>query len=187
MPQYTKTALEEELKRAGKLPVGWPWRLLVFTIIVFGVMVAGYLGMSMGYKPYLNLRIKSLDAKIINLSQVIGEEQQKNLETTYSQLINIQNLLNSRITPSKLFDFLEKNTHSQIYYLALNLSLMEKSIKLEGVVSNYGVLAQQLGLFQRIPEIERVFLEDSRILEAGSIRFSIRLIFKPELLKQISE
>ncbi len=184
---YTKTALEEELKRAEKLPVGWPWRLLTFTTIVFGVMVAGYLGMNLGYKSYLNSRIKSLDAKITNLNQAVDEEQQKNLVTIYSQWINIQNLLNSHITPSKFFDFLEKNTHSQIYYVALNLSLMEKSIKLEGVSPDYIVLAQQLELFQGIPEIEKVFLEDSRALEAGSIRFSIRLIFKPELLKQISE
>ena len=183
MPQYTNSALEQELRKPERLPVGWPWRLLVFTAIVFGVMVAGYLGMNLGYKPYLNSRIKSLDAKITNLSQAIDEEQQKNLVTLYSQLINIQNLLNSHITPSKLFDFLEKNTHGQIHYLALNLSLMEKSIKLEGVSPDYIVLAQQLELFQGIPEIEKVFLEDSRALEAGNIRFSIRLIFKPELLK----
>ena len=180
--QYPQSILEEELKRGEKLLVGWPWRLLVFTIIVFGIMVAGYLGMQLGYKPYLNSQIKSLDAKITNLSQVVDEEQQKNLITLYSQWINIQNLLNSHTVPSKLFDFLEKNTHSQIYYLSLNLSLMEKSIRLEGMSPNYNILTQQLELFQRASEIEKVFLENAQNSEGG-IRFSIQLIFKPELIK----
>ena len=165
------------------MPVGWPWRLLVFVVIIFGVTVATYLGMTLGYKPYLNSQIKTLDAKITNLSQAVGEEQQKNLVGLYSQLVNIQSLLNSHPVASKIFDFLEKNTHQQIYYTALNLSLTEKSVKLEGIAVNYGILAQQLELFRKTPEIEKVFLDDSRLTEEGSIRFSIRLIFKPELIK----
>jgi len=180
--QYHQSILEEELKKGEKLPVGWPWQLLVFTIIVFGVMVVSYLGMQLGYKPYLNSQIKSLDAKIANLSQVVDEEQQKNLITLYSQWINIQNLLNSHTVPSKLFDFLEKNTHSQIYYLSLNFSLMKKSIILEGMSPNYNILTQQLELFQRASEIEKVFLENAQN-SGGGIRFSIQLIFKPELIK----
>lgn len=183
MPQYTNSALEQELKKPERLPVGWPWRLLVFVVIIFGVTVATYLGMTLGYKPYLDSQIKTLDAKITNLSQAVGEEQQKNLVGLYSQLVNIQSLLNSHPVASKIFDFLEKNTHQQIYYTALNLSLTEKSVKLEGIAVNYGILAQQLELFRKTSEIEKVFLDDSRLTEEGNIRFSIRLIFKPELIK----
>jgi hypothetical protein len=182
MPQYTNSALEQELKKPERLPVGWPWRLLVFVVIIFGVTVATYLGMTLGYKPYLDSQIKTLDAKITNLNQAVDEEQQKNLVGLYSQLVNIQSLLNSHPVASKFFDFLEKNTHQQIYYTALNLSLTEKSAKLEGIAVNYIILAQQLELFRKIPEIEKVFLDDSRLTEEGSIRFSIRLIFKSELI-----
>jgi len=183
MPQYTNSALEQELRKPERLPVGWPWRLLVFVVIIFGVTVATYLGMILRYKPYLNSQVKNLDAKITSLSQAVDEEQQKNLVGLYSQLVNIQGLLNSHPAASKIFDFLEKNTHQQIHYLTLNLSLTDKNIKLEGIASDYGVLAQQLELFRKFPEIEKVFLDYSRITEEGSIRFSIRLIFKPELLK----
>jgi len=183
MPQYTNSALEQELRKPEKLPVGWPWRLLVFVVIIFGVTVATYLGMTLGYKPYLNSQVKTLDAKITSLTQTVDEGQQKSLVGLYSQLVNIQNLLNSHPTASKIFDFLEKNTHQQIGYLNLNLSLTDKNIKLEGNAFNYSVLAQQLELFRKAPEIEKVFLDDSRLMDEGNIRFSIRLIFKPELIK----
>ena len=184
MPQYTRTALEEQLGRSERLPVGWPWRLLIFTFIIFGLTVVTYLGMSFGYKPYLNSRIKNLDAEIANLSQSVDEQQQKNLASFYSSLVNIQNLLASHPVASKFFDFLEKNTHQKIYYLSLNLSLLEKNIRLDGVAPDYDAIAQQLELFRKAPEIERIFLDDSRALDTGGIRFSIRFVFKPALMSQ---
>jgi len=180
--QYTQSALEEELKRAERLPVGWPWRLLLFSVIVFGATIAGYLGISLGYQPYLNSQIKTLDAKIANLTQTVGEEQQKNLVLLYSQLSNIQNLLNSHTAASKVLDLLEKNTQPQIYYLSLSFSLAGKDIQLDGSAPNYGVLAQQLEVFKQIPEIEKVSLGDSVAIEDGTVHFSLRLIFKPELV-----
>jgi len=182
MPQYTQSALEQELKRAEKLPVGWPWRLLLFSIIVFGATIAGYLGITLGYQPYLNSQIKTLDAKIVDLTQTVGEEQQKNLVTLYSQLSNIQNLLNSHTSASKVFDLLEKNTQPQIYYLSLIFSLTAKEIQLDGSAPNYGVLSQQLEVFKQIPEIKKVSLRDSAAVDDGTIHFSVRLIFKPEFV-----
>ncbi len=181
--QYTRTAIEEQLSRKEKLPVGWPWRLLAFTLIILGLTVISYLGMAFGYRPYLNSRIKNLDTEIANLSQSVDEQQQANLKNFYSGLINIQQLLASHPVASKFFDFLEKNTSQKIYYLSLNMSWPEKNVKLEGVAPDYDAITQQLELFRQAPEIENVFLDDSRALEQGGIRFSIRLVFKQALFK----
>ncbi|MEK7114653.1 MAG: hypothetical protein AAB832_01165 [Patescibacteria group bacterium] len=179
--QYTKSILEEQLKAGERLPVGWPWRLLLFTAVVFGTVVFLYFGVVFGYKPFLNSRAKGLDKEIASLTDSIGEEQQKDFISFYSQLVNIQNLLANHAAASKLFDFLEKNTHQQVNYLSLNLSLTEKNLKLDGNAPDYKVLVQQLELFRRAPEINQVFLEDSKLGE-GNIRFSIRLMFKEELM-----
>jgi len=179
---YNQSILEQELRRGEKVEAGLPWRLLVFSAFLFGLLFFVYLGMQFGYKPYLNSRIKNLDSKINNLNQVIDEGERKRLIDMYSQFINIQDLLKSHTVPSRLIELLEKNTQSQIYYLSLNFSLTDKSLRLEGVSPNYNILAQQLELFQRIPEIERVNLDNSQLLGNGDIRFSIKLIFKPELI-----
>lgn len=178
--QYTKSVLEEQLKIGEKLSVGLPWRLLIFTIIIFGAMTFLYLGMVFGYKPYLNSRAKNLDKEIANLTASIGEEQQKSLVNFYSQLVNAKNLLANHSTALKFFEFLEKNTYPQVNYLFLNLSLAEKKLKLDGNASNYKVLVQQLELFRQAPEIDRIFLDDSKLGE-DNVHFSIQLIFKSEL------
>ncbi len=174
----TSSILEEELKKGEKLPVGWPWRLLTFMIIFFLVVVSVYAGMILGYKPYLNSQIKNLDEKLADMNQSVDEQQQKDLINFYSQLVNIGDMLKSHPMPSKIFDFLESNTHQNIYYLSLNLSAAEKNAKIEGVASDYNVLTQQLELLRKVPETEAVFLEDSRINEGGGIRFMIRLLLK---------
>lgn len=178
----TNSALEQELMKKEKLPVGWPWRLLLFTIIVFGVTIVTYLGMEFGYKPYLNSQMTRLDGQITSLSQQIDVNQQKNLIDFYSQLVNAQKLLTSHVSASKLFDFLEKDTYQKIYYTSLNFSLDEKSIKLGGIANDYDALSKQLELFRQAPEIDNVFLDDSRLSDQGGISFSITLVFKSELI-----
>jgi len=181
--QYTKSALEQQLEKTTKMPVGWPWRLLFFSTIILGIVIISYFGIILGYKPYLNSQISALDSKINDLSKTIDSNQQKNLITTYSQLVNIQNLLDSHTNTSKLFDLLEKNTLTQVYYLSLDLSLSEKKLRLDGSAPNYDVLSQQLEVFRKTPEIEKTILSDSKIINDGTIRFSIQLIFKPELVE----
>jgi hypothetical protein len=174
MAQYTKSALEEELKRPEGLPVGWPWRLLIFMAIVFCTMAALYLGMTLGYKPYLDSKISGLDQEISQLSQSIDEEQQKNLISFYSQLININNLLATHPESSKFFDFLEKNTSGKVYYESADLSVAEKTVKLEGVAANYSALSEQMELFRRASEITNISLDNSSAGESG-INFSVKL------------
>ncbi|MBN2197891.1 PilN domain-containing protein [Candidatus Wolfebacteria bacterium] len=184
MPPYNKTNLEKGLASPEKLPVGWPWRLLIFTIILFGTAVGGYLGMKLGYEPYLKSKINNLDEEISGLTKVVGEEEQKQLSLFYSQLINIEDLLNSHIYPSKLLNFLEKNTYSKVFYDNLNFSIKERSLTLNGNAFDYKTLAQQIKLFQDLPDIENVFLESSILSENETIKFSIKLIIKTEFLKQ---
>ncbi len=183
MSQYTKSALEQQLKTPTKMPVGWPWRLLIFSTIILGTATISYFGITLGYKPYLNSQISVLDSKINDLSKTIGNDQQKNLITTYSQLVNIQNLLDSHTVTSKLFDLLEKNTLTQVYYVSLDLSLLEKRLKIDGSAPSYDILSQQLEVLRKTPNIERVIVNDSKIIDDGTVRFSIQLIFKPELVK----
>ncbi len=183
MSQYTTSVLEEQLKKSPRIPVGLPWRILIFSILILSTTTVTYLGITLGYKPYLNYQITTLDNKINELSKGIGSDQQENLVATYSQLANIQNLLNSHTTVSKLFDLLEKNTLIQVYYSAWDLSLPERKIKIDGSAVSYDVLSQQLEAFRNAPAIERVSLSDSKVANDGSVRFSIQLIFEKEFLK----
>lgn len=184
MPPQYKSVLEEQLRKGERLPVGWPWRLLTFMGVALGMVVLAYVGMTLGYKTYLNARIKNLDARIEELNKSLEEGKEKNLTNTYSQLVNIQTLLASHPMPSKLFEILEKNTHPRAYYNNFNLAVPEKILKIEGIAPDYKSVTEQMELYRRIPEIKSVFLDDSSLKEDGSIRFVIRLLIKPEIFKK---
>jgi lipopolysaccharide export LptBFGC system permease protein LptF len=182
MAQYTKSALEQELKRPGSSSSGLPWRLLIFMSIVFCTVAALYLGITLGYEPYLNSQIRELDQEISQLTQSIDEEQQKKLISFYSQLVNINALLAEQAETSKFFAFLEKNTSGSVYYERADLSVTERSAKLDGVASSYSVLAQQVELFRRSSEVEGISLENSSAGESG-IDFSLMLSLNPKIFE----
>lgn len=179
MAQYTQ-GVAEKFMEPEKLPVGWPWRLLIFSIIFFLLVLFVYLGIIWGYQPYLRSQKQSLDKKINEIGGTISEADRENFINFFSQLINIQTLLNTHIKGSNLYSFLEKNTNQGVYYEGADLSATEHSLRLEGLARSYDNLVQQLVAFEQAPEIARVILEQSQTAEKG-IRFSLKLIIKPEL------
>ena len=183
MPQYnSRSVLEKELIKGERLPVGWPWRLLTFMAIVFLTAILIYAGIAFGYSAYLESQIKNLDEKIAEFNRAIDRETQMRLTAFYSQFANIQKLLDSHVNGSKIFEFLQKNTHQKVYYANMNLSLKEKNIRLDGVAADYNVLAQQMEILRRAPEVQNVSLTGSQKKD-NEITFSVSIILKPELFK----
>lgn len=180
MPEHNKSVTEQFLG-PQKLPVGWPWKIFVFSIILFGLVLFIYLGIIWGYQPYLKAQEQSLDKKINEIGGQISQQDRENFINFYSQLINLQGLLNRHIKGSNIYNFLEKNTEQGVYYEGANLSATEHNISLTGVARSYDNLVKQLAAFEQAPEISRVMLQDSQASDKG-IRFSLQLIFKPELL-----
>ncbi|MBI3638588.1 hypothetical protein HY227_02485 [Candidatus Wolfebacteria bacterium] len=183
--QYPKSSLEEQIKRSAQAAGAGdlPWRLLLFMVLIFGITVLVYFGIIFGYKPYLSSQIKKLDQEIAAQSKNIERDEPKALITLYSQLVNIQNLLNSHPMPSKVLEFFEKNTLQNVYYVSLNLSVPEKNAKIDGVAEDYDAVVKQLEIFRKAPEVKSVFLDDSRARDGGMVQFSLRLTFVDEIFK----
>lgn len=178
----SRSVLEKELVKGEQLPVGWPWRLFAFTAIIFLTVLSIYIGIAFGYSTYLKSQIKDLDEKIAEFNKAIDQETQAKLIAFYSQFANVQKLLESHIKGSNFFEFLQKNIHQQVYYTNTNLSLKEKNIRLEGIAADYNVLAQQMEIFRRAPEVQNVSLTGSQAKD-NDIAFSLSIILKPELFK----
>ena len=180
MPDYNKSVAEQFLG-PEKLPVGWPWKMFLFSIILFGLVLFIYFGIILGYQPFLKAEQQSLDKKINEIGGQISQEDRENFIGFYSQLVNLQTLLNNHIKGSNIYNFLEKNTNQGVYYESADLSATDHNLRLTGVARSYDNLVQQLFAFEQLPEINKVILEDSQAADKG-IRFSLQIIFKPELL-----
>lgn len=165
-----------------RVEVGWPWRLLLFSILVVVTVSVLYLGLEFGYKIYLNNQIESRDRAVAELTQTVSEEDQEKFISFYSQLANLQSLLDNHILTSRVFPFLEANTNRAIYYNFVDLKMKERRLNLEGVAQSYEIFAQQLEAFNQAPEVERLVVNESQSI-GGRVSFRLFVILVPQLFK----
>ncbi|MEK7146986.1 MAG: PilN domain-containing protein [Patescibacteria group bacterium] len=176
MPLYTK-ALSEQFASV-RAELGWPWKLLVFAGFIFSFSIFLYFGMLAGYKPFLNSRIKSLNESISQLGLAVKEEDRASFLAFYSQLVNLDKLLDGHVQGRTVFDLLERYTHPGVYYQSINVVLGNNLIRLQGVSKNYESLVEQLAIFNEVPLVERAVLDTSAAGDTG-VNFTVRLTVKP--------
>jgi len=180
MAQYNQNIAEQFLE-PEKLPVGWPWRLLLFSVFLFALILFIYLGMIWGYQPYLAKEKVSLNKQIDQIGGTISQADRDNFVNFYSQLINLQGLLENHVSGSSIFDFLERNTNQQVYFNEATVTVTDHFLRLGGVARSYDNLVSQMVAFEQAPETARVVLEQSQVSNNG-ISFLMDVYFKPMLL-----
>ena len=183
---YNTTLAQNNLsERLGpdKLKSGWPWRFLIFSFLIALAAVVVYFGLAYGYESFLQQRIIQLDDDIERLSQSIPQEQQDKLTNFYSQLANLQNVLNKHIFGSSIFSLLERNTNQFVLYNSADLKISDRRLVLEGEAASYQVFSQQLEAFNRASAVEKVVVNESH-LENGRVAFRLFLILKEEVFRK---
>lgn len=157
-----------------RLPVGWPWRFLMVSFVIFLTSILVYLGLAFGYKPFLNSSIEKKDAEISQQAASVKKEDQDKLIQVYSQMINIKGLLDSHIFPSGIFTLLEQKTHPKVYFTGADFKSSEGELQLDGLAASFSVLSEQLEIFAKTPEIDRYTLRQSQ--QSGDlIQFQVLL------------
>jgi len=180
---------EEELGEeflAEKIPVGWPWRLLLISFVILGLAILIYVGLLFGYEPYLKTSISNVDKQISNLADKVKVEDQEKLLTFYSQVVNLKDVLDNRVFSSKVFPFLERNTDPSIYFTAAEFSGNNNILRLKGTTSNFENLMAQLTILKQAPEIESVVLNDTN-LSKNRIDFEATVIFRSNYFNGLNQ
>jgi len=167
---------------ADKLGVGLPWKVFIFSFILFGTVLGSYLGLIFGYKPFLNSRIESVQSQIDELARSVSVEEQSELLRFYSQIVNMKTLLDGHISLNKFFSFLENRANRQVSYDIAFLNSSNRELILEGVAASYPILSEQLQALHQAPEVERYTLSQSQVAE-GRVRFRIVANLVPILFK----
>jgi hypothetical protein len=177
-PQTTKNQFQLGPEKRG----GWSWRLTVFSFLVLITVVVIYLGLEVGYKLYLNSQIEERDAAIAQLSETIPKEDQERFVSFYSQLANLQLLLDKHSKTSTVMPFLEKNTNRSVYFDFVDLRYKDRRLTLGGVASSYAIFSQQLEAFSRAPEVERLVVSESQSI-GGRVNFRLFVTLKPVIFE----
>ena len=182
MPPINQQVSVSEKMVAEKVPVGWPWKLFLFSLLVLLTTFVVYFGLVFGYKPFLNARVEGINKSIEELSKTIPVDQQQNLVRFYSQLANLQRLLKTHVFLSKVFPFLQTNTNKSVLYNTLEVKVGEKRLSLEGMAGGYEIFSQQLEAFKVAPQTESLLVNESSAVD-GKVKFKLTPILKPNLFE----
>jgi hypothetical protein len=164
--------------------VGLPWRLLIFSSVLFGLSLMIYFGLSVGYESYLNSRVSDLDGQLSKLSSSINQQDQQKFVGFYSQIANLKTVLGQHIFSANIFQFLEKNTLPQTYYGEAKFDTKSLNLELFGRTSSLQTLAQQLAQFEKASELQTVVLKSTDFSQAGFISFTMSLTFNADYLSK---
>lgn len=171
------------IAKGSHLTVIWPWRLILFSFLIFAATLVIYVALALGYRPYLKHQVELKDTEIAQLAQTVPKEEQERFLTFYSQLVNLKSLLKNRIISAPLLGWLEEHTNSQVFFTSFNLLTKNREMVLEGVADSYDVLAEQIEVFRKASELERYSIQQSLKTPDHRVRFRVNLIFKPDFLR----
>ncbi len=164
------------------IPVGFPWRLFTFSLILFLFSVFVFFGLKFGYASYLTSQTEALDKKIQDLGNRVSAEDQARFIAFYSQLVNLKKVLEAHGFSGSVFSFLEKNTLGEVYYNDANFSGDDGELALKGLAASSETLVAQLAVFDRAPEVAKVILNQTNTDQRG-VTFALTLEFKPDFFK----
>lgn len=164
---------------------GLPWRLMIFSLLLFLFSILLYAGLRFGYQPYLNTQVEQTDQQIEGLLSEVSQGEQEQLLIFHSQLINLENVLSEKAFSQNLFTFLEDNTLPLVYYTELEYLYRDYAVDISGRANSVRTFVQQSYLFDNSSEVQRTIV-NSLSIEGGQVVFSIRLFFLPEFFESIN-
>jgi len=167
--------------RSHGLTAAWPWRLIIFSFVLFLASLSAYGILAFGYRPDLEEKIFQHDTELAELARVVPEAEQKRFLTFYAQLINLQEALAEHVVSTPVFSWLESHTNENVFFATGNLDTATRELSVSGTAESFSVLAEQLEIFRKAPELERYFITQSQNGFDGRVQFRVGLIFKKNL------
>ena len=148
----------------GSVGPGKPWKIMLISMLLLFASIAIYFGLDYGYKPMLTAEIRDRKDDLIDF---------------YSQFVNLKSILDNHVVSSKIFSFLEQNTHEGIQVNSTSLDMKNRSLTLQGTASSFDILSAQGKVFESQEDVTQVNFDDVQNSDKG-ITFKIKLIFSNE-------
>lgn len=178
---------QQVIERLGREPSetqGWAVGALLFSGGILFLSLAIYFGLTFGYEPYLQNQLNTTDGQVSALNNSISANDQTQLINFYSQIANLQTLLQNHIHVSQLFSWLETNTEENVYYQSMTLTGQDQ-VTLSAAAATEADVNQQIAIFENSPEVSSVSVSNVVAPElAGSNAdwtFEVTLMMNPSV------
>lgn len=171
----------EQLSHGSTRTPGWSSGILLFSGSVLLVIVLIYAGLRLGYEPYLNSQLSSLEVQAQKVGQSVSAADEANLVKFYSQISNIQSLIKNHVFFSQFLTWLEKDTEANVYYTSMVFT-SGNQIVLVGVAKTSADVSEQVAAFEASPAVSAVSLSSVTFSPAvNEWTFSAILTVRPSV------
>lgn len=164
--------------------VGLPWRLMIFTFVLFLFSIFIFIGLKFGYISYLNNQIDATDQQMEELAAQVSEGEKEKFLTFYSQLVNLQEVLDRRQFSQNIFSFMEGQTLGSVYYTSAEYNQNRLNLVLSGRAESMEDFVNQMSIYGDSSNIRGVVLDDLSLAE-GQVSFSVTILLNGQFLNQI--
>lgn len=157
---------------------------LLFNLSVFAFIA------SLALAGGLSFYKKSAEANLAEWTkQVEADESElkpellEQLSDLSDSLESASNLFSNHSLVSNALLLLQSVVHPSVKFSSFNFSRDSKRMDLAGAANSYQTVAEQVGLMESNPQVEKVEFGGLSRDEKGLINFKLAVIFKPSLLQ----
>ena len=99
-----------------------------------------------------------------------------------SRIKNMRELISKHVRYSNILKFLEVNTHPQVRFSNFTFSSDSRRLGINGETVSYAILAEQVGIFERNPQVEKVEFGGLSLGQNNRPGFNLTVVVKQSLL-----
>ncbi len=156
--------------------------LFYISLALFFLALASYGGLfvlNRGQQETARVLNDEIRVKEENLNPAIINE----IFSLDKRISQMRTLISGHIFTSNLLRLLEERTHPKVQFTSFNFNRESRKVDMAGTAASYAVLAEQIGLLERHPQIERVEFGGLAQTAQGSVGFKTTLLVKESLLQ----
>ena len=169
------------IDRARIVTQGGEW-LFTASIVAFILVILAWGGLFL-FKRTLETNAANWREQIGILEKELRPDLLNQLLALSGRLAAAREVLTNHNFSSNVFVLLEKSTHPQVFYSSFQYANETRSIALTAKAGSYRIVADQITIFERDPQIERVSFGGLSLDDKGHVGFRLTVVVKPSLLK----
>ncbi|MEF8846913.1 MAG: hypothetical protein V5A57_00530 [Candidatus Paceibacterota bacterium] len=137
---------------------------------------------------YLFFAVNKSEQKLADLKKQLNQQITGEDEALEDKISNAQRkidrsgrIIENHKAPSNFFELLEDNTHPQVRFDQMDLSVATGRIKLSGTTEDFSALGQQVNLLQNKDLIKNVDVSGAQLISGGKVGFDILVIVNSDV------
>jgi len=151
-------------------------------VAILAVVLA--IGGLYGWKIFLNKKVENLNSE---LQQITGQRDaslESRLQNLNAVLEVFKTVLDDHHYWTLFFKVIEERTLNTITFKSFDGDDAASAVIMDGSAPSYGVLAQQVKIFENTPGIVSAYASSIALSETGRVNFNIKIAFSKEVIRK---